>query len=596
MPSITRAVDVLRQYRTLLLIAALCVACLATAFAIETPSAAGGLGACGDEAAVAPTHSHVDWFTNWGAYKPRTHCVTNAEGEADWPWIAVLVLLSAAVIGGYLKIVWFWRRAYLAEPAKYRNRKLMQLAYIFLWCAVCGYLSAILMFFWPAYRLLAIALAVLAWVTWAFAGDLGDLRTSLSAMRLEAELDASLRSKAEELERQVAERTAELEEARARADEANAAKSRFLAQMSHEIRTPMTSVLGFAELIASEDVDEQQRREAATTISRAGHHLLHVINDILDIARVESGKISPADVAYDPRELADDVQALMAHEAERVGVRYEQRVDGQLPPAVMGDPARLRQVVLNLVGNALKFTPEGAVTVAVRHEDRLYGPALVFEVSDTGVGMTPEDAARVFSAFEQADSSVARAFGGTGLGLTISRSLARAMGGDIEVESALGSGSTFRVWVAARACDSPADEHIQHGPTARAETARRAGSVLLVDDGIDNRRLISHFLTRDGWRVAQAEGGREAIEAVEREGPFDLILMDLRMPGMDGHAATMELRKRGVTTPILALSADVLEETIRRCEGEGFDACLSKPIAREALLATCSGWLSRNAA
>ena len=574
----------------------LSVAVVAMGFLLPQPSAGPDLGACGP---ASTPRAHANWFTNWGAYQPRTHCVTTAENQADWPWIIFLLVLNIAVITGYLKIFWFWRRAYMSEPVEYRNRKLMQLAWIFAWCAVCGYLSSVVMFVWPGYRLLALALVVLNWWTWMFAANLGDLKVSLSAHRLKAELEHSLRTRAEELERQVEQRTAELGEAVRRADEASAAKSRFVAHMSHEIRTPMNAVLGYADLLGEEHMAEDERLEAAHTIQRAGRHLMGIIDDILDISRIESGRLKIEDGVIRPAELLAEIEALLSHRAAEKGIALHIGAGGTLPEAVGGDPTRLRQVLLNLLGNAIKFTTEGSVTLRAWHEEGEVVGRLVFEVRDTGLGMTPEECDRVFEAFEQAEGSTARRFGGTGLGLTIAQSLARLMGGEIVVHSEPGVGSVFTATVTARpihsAVGTPSTLPCPAG-TGRVAQGPIAGRVLVVDDGADNRRLLRHFLTRGGVQVAEARDGQEAIDLLRKDPAFDLVLMDLHMPVLDGHDAMRQIRAMGMTMPIVALTADAMAETRVRCQGEGFSDCLTKPIRREVLLSACAGWISQGRA
>ena len=264
-----------------------------------------------------------DFFTNYGRYMPRIHCLTGADGGPDWPWIIGLIALTSGVIAGYLRIFVFWRRSYLEVPPKDRNRKLMDLAYVFLWCAICGYAMSITMFFWPAYRLLAIFLVILNVFTWKFATSLDAFRVSFSARQLQRELSEALGRRNAELERVVAERTMELEQARTEADAASATKSAFLANMSHEIRTPMTAILGFADLLSDHTQSEADRDACVQTIRRQGDHLLTVINDILDLSKIEAGKLEVERIAASPAAIIEDIHALFSPKAAAKGITLD---------------------------------------------------------------------------------------------------------------------------------------------------------------------------------------------------------------------------------------------------------------------------------
>jgi light-regulated signal transduction histidine kinase (bacteriophytochrome)/CheY-like chemotaxis protein len=411
-----------------------------------------------------------------------------------------------------------------------------------------------------------------------------------------------------------------LGEARDEAIAASRAKSEFLANMSHEIRTPMTAILGFAELLAGDgDVESnrplatERRLEHVNTIRRNGEHLLAIINDILDISKIEAGRMTVEDIPVAPVELLREVVELMAVKADSKGLALGVQFDGPLPRQIHSDPLRLRQILVNLIGNAVKFTELGGVTVRLRLADD--HERLEIAVVDTGMGMEPAQVARLFDSFAQADGSMSRRFGGTGLGLHISRRLARMLGGDIEVASQPGAGSTFTLTVATgnpsemqmvapadleammRASDplGPAD------PTsapAAADAAPLAGlRILLAEDGPDNQRLLSFHLRKAGADVRTVENGRLAVEALTVDGridgpladpcPIDLIVSDMQMPEMDGYSATRLLRSRGCTLPIIALTAHATRGERERCLEAGCDAYATKPISRRDLVAAC---------
>ncbi len=517
-----------------------------------------------------------DYFTNYGSYMARTRCMVTAEGGTDWAWVWTLLVLNAVVIAGYLRIFVFWRRAYLAEKTQDRNTKLMDLAWIFLFCAACGYVSSMVLFFWPGYRLLALMLVPLAVFTWRFAWNLDSFGLALRAKRLERELAESLKRENEELERRVGEATAQLREARAEAERANEAKSLFLANMSHEIRTPMTSIIGYTDMVLSGGLSDREAKESLETVRRNGAHLLGLINDILDLSRVEAGAMELERIACDPAGIARDVCGLVRPRAESNQSVVSVEIGEGVPAMVMCDPTRLRQVVTNLAGNAAKFTQGGRIVIRVESAG---AGRIAFEVEDNGPGMTPEQAARCFDVFTQADASVTRRHGGSGLGLSIAQNLARAMGGDITVRSEVGVGSVFRAEVAAATAEVRQIEREE----CRAGVVDLSGlRVLLVEDGADNRRLITFQLRRAGAAVETAADGVEGLEAgteAWRAGRgFDVILMDMQMPRLDGIGATRALRERGVGTPIIALSAHAMEEDRRSELDAGCDAYHTKPV------------------
>ncbi|MFN4241941.1 MAG: ATP-binding protein [Tepidisphaerales bacterium] len=391
------------------------------------------------------------------------------------------------------------------------------------------------------------------------------------------------------------------EDARRHAERAARAKSEFLANMSHEIRTPLTAILGYAELILEQKpVLPPAASEAAAAIGKAGQHLLAVINDILDLSKIEAGRMRIERIATDPREPLAQVESLLRPTAAGKRLELSFRVDDAVPPALRTDPTRLRQILMNLVGNAIKFTDRGRVTVTVRAEEHADPPVVTFDVEDTGRGMTPEQAQGLFEVFAQADASVTRTHGGTGLGLAISRRLARLMGGDVELlRTAPGAGSCFRLRLPLERAESPAPTTAgTPTPTADPDTTAPVtlrGRILLVEDGPDNQKLIAHHLRKAGAEVELADNGRvgleRVLEAQNRGAPFDLIVSDMQMPEMDGYTLARTLRERGVTTPIVALTAHAMQEDRDRCLSAGCNDYATKPIRKQALLATCARWL-----
>jgi PAS domain S-box-containing protein len=782
----------------------------------------------------------LDFFTGGGYYMPRTHCLTLADGKSDWPWIAILLVLTGGVIASYLRIFAFWMRSYFGERAQDRNPKLVQLAGIFLMCAICGYAMSILMFVWPGYRLLAFFLLALNACSWAFCWDLKRFQKAFSADRLARQLRETLESRARDLESKVRERTrdanrlaeiarrtanaviitdrngrvewvnegftritgfasteivgrkpgellqgplsdrreiakireavargesvtaellnyhknghtyiirieieplrdengelngfmaiesdvtaqreserkireqseqlgtlvhnlpgvafrvacdekwtnvfvsdaierltgypasdfinnavrdcasithpddismieaavtkaiesrsdynveyriihksgqsrwvnerasvifdgdrplyidgaqydiTELRDAREAASAASQSKSEFLANMSHEIRTPMTAILGFADLLAESATrsGDAESIEHVDTIRRNGQHLLALINDILDLSKIEAGKMTVESVDLAPRNLIEDAIQTLAGRAAEKGIALRADIDPKLPAAIRSDPLRMRQVLLNLIGNAIKFTQKGSVTLRASVAP---GQLLRCEISDTGVGMSPEAVSRLFRPFEQADSSTTRRFGGTGLGLRISKRLTQMLGGDIEVTSEPGRGSCFiATFALIEGADSLAAIAV---PSADTENSLRDVRVLLAEDGPDNVRLISHVLRKVGAFVTAVGNGEEMLAALTVDGDaasalrphhgFDLIITDIQMPVMDGFEAVRQFRARGGDTPIIALTAHAMSGDRDKCIAAGCDAYATKPIDRNALVATC---------
>lgn len=394
----------------------------------------------------------------------------------------------------------------------------------------------------------------------------------------------------------------ELERACDAADQANRAKSTFLANISHEIRTPMTAILGYADLLLDRADISNDARDFAGVIKRNGEHLLTLLNDVLDLSKIEAGRMSVERLPCAPCEIVDDVVALMRPRITARGVQLSVTHDPDAPRFLVIDPTRIRQILLNLVGNAIKFTHEGRIEVRTWFtRDALAGDnargSLHIAVRDTGIGIRPEHIGRLFEPFMQADESMSRRFGGTGLGLPVSLRLAHLMDGDILVESEPGVGSTFTLVVRAEPCTEPAASvPKQFNPSIAPEPhASLLGQILFAEDGADNQRLIGFHLRKAGATVHVAANGQDACDmllaAAKSDAPFDLILMDMQMPLLDGYEATRRLRAAGISTPIIALTAHAMADDRRRCLDAGCDDYLTKPINREQLLSVCGQWL-----
>ena len=354
--------------------------------------------------------------------------------------------------------------------------------------------------------------------------------------------------------------------------------------MSHEIRTPMNAILGFTEVLKrGYEKGEAERKKYLGTIRSSGEHLLQLINDVLDLSKVEAGHLEVERIRFAPHLLIQEVISVLSVKAREKNIALEFEADGPIPETLLSDPTRLRQIVTNLVSNAIKFTERGGVKVVARLAPAGEERRLCIDVIDSGIGMPPEALEAIFDPFVQADSSVTRRFGGTGLGLAISRRFARLLGGDIVVESAPGSGSTFTVAIDPGPLDGV---RLLEPREAMAVSQEAAGDgsgewrfpparVLVVDDGEENRELLQLVLEEVGLEVEGAENGRVGVDKA-RSGRFDVILMDMQMPVMDGYTATSVLRQEGLETPIIALTANAMK---------GFE--------RECLEAGCTGYLDQ---
>ena len=393
-----------------------------------------------------------------------------------------------------------------------------------------------------------------------------------------------------------------LEETNRLAQSATRAKSEFLANMSHEIRTPMTAILGYADLLA-QDLRDAESMMAINTIRRNGQHLLEIINNILDISKIEAEKMQIERSEVSTLSLINDVAYLMRVRAEAKNLRLSVQIDGPVPPVIQTDAVRLRQILINLVGNAIKFTEKGSVQIVAK---MLHGgprPLFAIAISDTGIGIAEKQMSRLFQPFSQADSSTNRRYGGSGLGLSISLRLAQMLGGNIEVQSELGRGSTFTVTIDPGAVASPSNEPREPSDLSTWESIEEDFSslpcrILLVEDGEDNQRLLSVLLRRVGVDVTIAANGQAAIETISggsqaSAAGFDLILMDMQMPILDGYAATRQLRALGYRGPIVALTAHAMAEDRHRCIEAGCNDYLTKPVEQASLLRTVAHWIRR---
>jgi signal transduction histidine kinase/ActR/RegA family two-component response regulator len=416
------------------------------------------------------------------------------------------------------------------------------------------------------------------------------------------------------LEQEVERRSSALVHAKEAAEAANQAKSEFLANMSHEIRTPMTAILGFAELLEADDqhaTDPAVRLDAVRTIRRNGEHLLEILNDILDLSKIEAGKLDVERINCSPLQIVEDVRSLMQVRADAKGLSLVTRALGSVPDTIETDPTRLRQILINLASNALKFTEVGGVTLEVRYADDVAGaPKMHFDIIDSGIGMSPASLERLFVPFSQADTSTSRRYGGTGLGLTICKRLAEMLGGDISVTSEPGKGSTFRLTISSGVLGNENATRTVADHVKRTSSAPKASSpaglpkldcrILLADDGPDNQRLISFILKKAGADVVVAENGEIACQqmiAAEAAGrPFDCVLMDIQMPVLDGYGATAKLRSLNFRCPIIALTANAMAGARENCLLAGCDAYLTKPIHREGLLTLVAEFVDRHSA
>jgi signal transduction histidine kinase/CheY-like chemotaxis protein len=426
-----------------------------------------------------------------------------------------------------------------------------------------------------------------------------DLLYALEEVRAAKEELASLNRELEVTNRGVVALYAELDEKAIEADLANHAKSRFLSNMSHEIRTPLGVIQGFADLAMDPTLSQPERHEFLSTIRRNAYNLTRLIGEILDLSKIEAGLMEIESARFSMPTMISEIVTALDLQAKEKGICLSFEFQGNYPESVTSDPTRLRQILINVITNAIKFTDRGSVKIRTKlrsRSDALESAFIEFHVTDTGIGLSSEQQLRLFQAFVQADSSTTRKFGGTGLGLNLSKKLAQALGGDlILTESELGKGSTFQITFNAgtiKESELTDPAKFKNKPESLPPTfSDELGGlrVLLVEDSIDNQKLFTRYLSRAGASVDVASDGIEGVD-LARKNEYNVILMDVQMPRLDGYAATSMLRADGNKVPIVALTAHALREDRENALSKGFDHYLTKPLNSRLLIEMLSGF------
>ncbi len=384
-----------------------------------------------------------------------------------------------------------------------------------------------------------------------------------------------------------------LSEARDVAEAANEAKSAFVANMSHEIRTPLTTVVGMTELLLDQETNKE-RHDTLQLIHQSGKHLVTLVNDVLDMSKIEAGKLEADLIEASPIEIIEDVADTMRYRSRERGLEFDVQYHGMIPDEILVDPVRFRQVLFNLTGNAIKFTEQGSVKIYCKLIDRDVHPRLEIRVEDTGVGLTPAEMRKLFEQFSQVDSSPTRRKGGTGLGLYISRRLVELMGGTLNAESKPGEGSCFTLRLPTgelgdRTMIDPSTQSKSKSATNsrdRNSGSTLSGKVLVVEDTRGIQRLLQRMLESEGAQVELANDGQAALDLFSSNGAskYDLVVLDMHMPRLSGYETAAQLRKQGIDTPIIALTASAMLGDREKCLDAGCNDYLTKPIDRQQLI------------
>ncbi|MGZ3769999.1 MAG: response regulator [Bdellovibrio sp.] len=466
-----------------------------------------------------------------------------------------------------------------------------------LFAAVVGSLMSESWAFGPITEFFTISQVIRVFMTVLTGTAVGYLSTKLkkSTQMAQEKAEASRRSEMELLKTtiELRQQQKDLQEAKNAAQVASNEKLNFLATMSHELRTPLTSILGFSELLGEENLAAEEKKGLLTRVKRNGELLTRLIDEILDLSKIESGKIEIELMDVDLQELINDVIGVLSLQAQKKGIELRFKVEDGIPKTITTDPTRLRQILSNLIGNAIKFTSKGWVQVSVKAEPN--ANLVHFLIEDTGEGISSENAEKIFEPFVQADSSHTRRFGGTGLGLVLSRKIARTLGGDVNlIKSVPGKGSIFEATVELKknigmlnGAVSYGDQKVlvqQKSENTTLENQLNGIHILVVDDSKDNQLLVSLLLNHYGASVETASSGQEALGKTKNQ-EFDIVLMDIQMPQMDGYETVQLMRERDYKKPIIALSAYAMRSDLEKSLESGFNDHVSKPINKSELIA-----------